>query len=823
LPNCVHTISANLLYLRVNSLFNLAGELKYRWDNLEPMIKNYLNIAIRSLSRSMVYSVINIAGLAIGIASTILILLWVHDEMTFNHYFKNYNRLHQVKVNNKTDDGITTQPLTPYPLKDALLGDSRIKHMSIMIWQSALLSVGDTRIRKSGIDASEAYLEMFDHKMIHGDPVTALDDPMSIVLAESTARALFGTDDVIGKTVSVKIEVREELKITGVIADAPANVTIAPAFILPFAQFERHAPWLMYARENWTNNSFNIYVELQPGAEKAEVDNAIRDIVKSKTNQQLDAELFLHPMDHWRLRNNFVNGKESGGLIDYVVMFSAIAMFILVMACINFMNLTTARSQHRAREVGVRKTMGSSRQELIFQFIGESLLISLLAFMIALVLVEVTLPLYNVVVNKKLLIDYSSWTFWSFSLLLIFITGLVAGSYPAFYLSSFKPAKILKGQLGTGSEGVTSRQMLVTLQNVFSILLIIGTAVAYLQIQHLKSREPGYNQENLMLVWTNTDIEKNYHALKEELLSTRAVEAVTKSNAPVTRIFASSQIAWPGMSPGTRLEATNVATEYDFTKTLGIRIVEGRDFSSEFKDTLSMVLNKAAVTAMGLKEPLGAKITMWEQQFTVIGVMDDVLMGSPSQQVSPLVMTFDPTWSTTMTLRLPPWTDLSAAIKNVESVFRKYNPEYPFEYRLADEEFDQKFSSIEMVSSLSGSFAVLAMVITALGLFGMAAFTAEQRTKEIGIRKILGASITSVLLMLTKDFSKLVVLAFVIASPLAWWAAESFLAQYQFRIDLPFFIFPMAGLASLFVTVIIVSTQAFRAASRNPVESLRAE
>jgi putative ABC transport system permease protein len=788
------------------------------------MIRNYINIAIRSLRRSIAYSFINIAGLAIGIASTILILLWVHDELTFNHYFKNHDVLYQVKVNNKTDNGISTLHLTPYPLKDLLTGDSRIKRASIMIWQSALLSVGETKVRKSGIDASEAFLEMFDYRMIHGNPQTALDDPMSIVLTESTARALFGTDDVIGKIVSVKMEVTEDLKITGVMSDPPANVTIAPAFILPFAQFEKHAPWLIYARENWNNNSFNIYAELQPGVDKADVDESIRNIPKIKTNQELDAELFLQPMNDWRLRNNFVNGKEAGGLIDYVVMFSCIAAFILAMACINFMNLTTARSQHRAREVGVRKSIGSSRKELILQFIGESLLISLMAFILALVLVELTLPVYNVIVNKTLFIHYTSLMFWSFSAALIFITGLLAGSYPAFYLSSFKPATILKGNVATGSHGVTARQVLVTIQNVFSILLIIGTAVAYLQIQHLKDREPGYNKENLMLLWTNADLEKNYHALKEELLSAQVVESVTKSNAPITRIFAASQIAWPGMPPGTRLEATNVATEYDFTKTLGIRLLEGRDFSQEYKsDTASIILNRAAVMAMNLKEPIGEKITMWGRQFTVIGVMDDVLMGSPSKQISPLVMTFDPTWSTTMTIRLPQTKDLSAAVSNIESVFKKYNPDYPFEYRFADDEFEEKFSSIEMVSSLSGSFAILAMVITALGLFGMAAFTAEQRTKEIGIRKILGASVANVLMMLTKDFSKLVIVAFLIASPLAWWAAENFLQQYQLRIDLPLILFPLAGVLSLLVTIIIVSSQAIRAARRNPVESLRAE
>jgi len=788
------------------------------------MIRNYINIALRSLRRNPVYAGINIAGLSIGIASTILILLWVYDEITFDHYFKNHPALHQVKINNKTDNGIMTQPLTPHPLKDEFLADSRVRRSAITIGQSALLSVGGTKIRKSGIDASESFLEMFDFRMIHGDPETALDDPMSIVLTESTARALFGTDDVMGKTVSVKIEVTEDLKVTGLIADPPANVSLTPAFILPFAYLEKHAPWMMYARGNWTNNSFNLYVELQPGADKTGIDHSMRDLIREKSNHAVDAEPFLHPMSRWRLYNNFENGKESGGLVDYVVMFTCIAGFVLVMACINFMNLTTARSQHRAREVGVRKSIGSTRGQLIFQFIGESLLISASALIISLVLVEIGLPLYNRVVNKNLFLDYASPAFWIFSFSLVFVTGVIAGSYPAFYLSGFKPAKILKGNLHNGSRGTSARQVLVTFQNVFSILLIIGTAIVYMQIQHLKDREPGYNRENLMLLWSNADIEQNYHSLKEELLASGAAVSVTKSNAPVTRIFASSQISWPGMIPGQRLEATNVATEYDFTRTLGIRMLEGRDFSPEFKaDTASIIINKAAVQAMKLKEPLGEKITMWDLQWTVIGVMDDVLMGSPSRTVSPLVMTMDPEWSSTITLRISRTDDLPTAIRHVEAIFKKYNPEYPFEYRFADDEFEQKFSSIEMVSSLSGSFAVLAMVITALGLFGMAAFTAEQRTKEIGIRKVLGASVNSVLILLTKDFSKLVIIAFLITAPVAWWAGENFLGQYQLRIDMPFWIFPLAGLVSLGITVVIVSTQALRAASRNPVESLRSE
>ena len=767
---------------------------------------------------------INITGLSIGIACTILILLWVYDELTFNKNFAKYNTLHQVKLNVIADNGVITGGLVPYPLKDQLHQETGIKQAAITIGQSALLSVGDKKIQKSGLDASEAFLEMFDFKVIHGRREGALDDLMSIVLTQSTAVALFGTDDVVGKMVSVKIEDTEDLKITAVIADPPANCSFGLNFILTFAYFERTAPWLQYAKDNWSNNSFNMYTELQPGVKKETVDLAIKDLIRKKNIERKDAELFLHPMSRWRLYNNFENGKEAGGLIDYVIMFSCIGGFILVMACINFMNLATARSQQRGREVGVRKSVGSTRRQLIFQFIGESMIMATISLVVGIVIVELLLPYYNSLVRKSLVIDFTSGIFWIFSITLIFITGLLAGSYPAFYLSSFKPAKILKGNNTQDRKAATPRQVLVVVQNAFSILLIIGTTVVYLQIQHLKDREPGYDRENLLMMWSNVDIEKNYHALKEELLSTRAAEAVTKSNSPITRIFASSKIGWPGMLAGQNLEATNIATEYDYTKTMGVKMLAGRDFSPDFKsDTTAMVLNKAAVDAMNLSDPVGQKIDMWGLQWTIIGVMDNILMGSGAHQIQPLVMTMDPTWSTTITLRIPKTPDVSGAVKKVEDIFKKYNPDYPFEYRFADVEFQEKFSAIEMTSRLSGAFAVLAIIVTALGLLGMASFTAEQRTKEIGIRKVLGASVSSLLFLLTKDFSKMVVIAFLISVPLAWWAGSNFLEQYPVRIKLPLWSFPLAGIGSLVLTLIIVSTQAFKAARSNPVDSLRSE
>ncbi|MBP9927486.1 MAG: ABC transporter permease [Cyclobacteriaceae bacterium] len=795
------------------------------------MFYNYLKIAFRSLARNSVYSFINIVGLSIGITCSILILLWVADELTFDTYFSKYDTIYQVKQNSKVDSGISTRPFIPLPLFEILQQqDSRIKNAAITINQTALLTVGDRKITKNGLDVSESFLKIFDFQMIYGDLETALTHPRSIVLTQSTAKALFGTDDALGKMVQVKIENDEELKVTGIIADPPSNISFRVDFLLPFAYFEATSVWIQHAKNNWNNNAFFTYVELQPGVDKADVDSAIRDLIKKNNPEGSEREIFLHGMNRWRLHNNFENGKESGGLITYVQLFSGIAIFILIIACINFMNLATARSEHRAREVGIRKSVGSNRKQLILQFLGESIMISTIAFIFSIVLVELALPLYNTFINKHLAINYTSPLLWSLGIGLVLVTGLLAGSYPAFYLSSFKPVKVLKGKLVAGKNASVPRQVMGTLQFGFSILLIIGTIVIYKQIQYLKGRELGYDRENLMMIWSTSDIEKNFTPLKQELVNTGAAISVCKSNSPITNIFASSPVdSWPGMSPGQRVEVTNIATEYDYTKTMGIRMLQGRDFSENFKsDTAAIILNKTAVETLNLNEPIGQTIQMWGSQWNIIGVMDDVLMGSGSTQIGPLVMTMDPTWSSTITVRLPKHSpgesnNLAASLKKVEDVFKKYNPDYPFEYRFADEEFEKKFTSMNMISDLASSFTVLAIFITCLGLFGMAAFSAEQRTKEIGIRKVMGASVASLMILLTKDFSRLVIIAFVIATPIAWYATTDFLKQYPIRIEVPLWVFPLAGIVALVLTILIVSTQALRAARANPTDSLRSE
>jgi putative ABC transport system permease protein len=508
-----------------------------------------------------------------------------------------------------------------------------------------------------------------------------------------------------------------------------------------------------------------------------------------------------------------------------VQMFAAIGIFVLIIACINFMNLSTARSETRAREVGIRKSMGSRRMELVKQFMGESILVTTISFLFALVLVETALPMYNVMVNKSLAIDYKDPMLWSIAAAIILATGIIAGSYPALYLSGFQPVTVLKGKLLAAKSSVTPRQILVTLQFAFSIFLIIGAVVIYQQISHVKSRDVGYEREGLMLIWTSAEREQNFQSLREELKQSGVVKSVCKSSAPVTRIFTSTDgVSWPGKAGDDKVGFITIATEYGFTETMGIKMVEGRDFDPQFgTDTSAVIVNKAAVEIMGVKDPIGRKLHIWGDDRTIIGVMDDVIMGSPYNEVDPLAMVFIPDWSSTISVRLEKTDDIQASVKTVEAIFKKYDPEHPLWYRFADDEFATKFSSINLISNLSWTFTGLAIFISCLGLFGLAAFTAEQRTKEVCIRKILGASVSSIVMLISRDFSRLTIVAFLIASPIAWLMLGSFLERYPYHIELQWWILPVAGAAALFLTLGIVSTQALRAAASNPAESLRNE
>jgi len=788
------------------------------------MLRNYFKIAIRSLFKNSVYSFINITGLSIGIASSVLILLWVADEYSYDRFHKNYSSIYKIYQSQQWAQGIGTGPAMPYPLKEVIKDkSSQIKNVVMTNWgEGNMLEAGDKRLNKMGLSASEDFFKIFSFDMVKGDPATALSDPSSIVITESTAKSFFEDQDPINQT--IKIDHGQELKVTGVIKDVPRQSFFRFDYVLPFAYYEATQSWVRYSKDNWNNNSFQMYVLLQPGASAAEVTNSIESILKDNNPKAPTAKLFLHPMSKWRLYSNFENGVNTGGMIEYVQLFTAIAIFVLVIACINFMNLATARSESRAREVGIRKSVGSRRKELIFQFLGESVMVTFLSSVLAIVVVELVLPSYNLLVNKNISIDYSNPWLWSIAIGWVFAIGIFAGSYPAFYLSSFQPVKVLKGKINVGKGATTPRQVLVTLQFGFSIFLIIGTIVIYQQIMHVKSRDMGYDRENLMQIWTNGELETNFQTIREELVRTGVVKSVCKSNSPITSIFSNNEVKWEGMPTEQRVSFATIATEYDYTETMGIKMLEGRDFSRDFKsDSMAVIVNQAAIELMDIEDPVGQKLFYNDQELEIIGVMPNVVMASPYQPVEPMTLIFDPDWSSTITLRLNKSQDLSESINTIESVFKKFNPTYPFEFRFADADFEQKFATINLISRLATIFAALAIIITCLGLLGLAAFTAEQRTKEVGIRKVMGASVSSLVFLISKDFSRLVIVGFLFSGPIAWWFLSNFLERYEYRTTVMWWVLPLAGAGALILALIIVSTQALRAATANPSQSLRSE
>jgi putative ABC transport system permease protein len=795
------------------------------------MLKSFLLITLRALQRNAVYSVINISGLAVGLAASALILLWVADELSFDKFHENHERIylvgsnHLVGSNQVINGNVETTFNTPFPLMDALRQRSgQITKVSLVKPpEGYLLSSGENRISKMGVTAAGDFLSMFSFKVLAGETRTVLSDPSSAVLTRSTALALFGSTDVVGKTFTIDTE--HDLSVAAVLEDVPANSSLQFDFLLSSAYYASTQDWYKSAMSNWQNHSFTIFAELREGADAAEVTTRIAALEKENNHDAPTAENFLHPLGKWHLYGEFENGKVSGGIIEYVRLFAVIAIFVLVIACINFTNLATARSQSRAREVGIRKTIGSQRKQLIAQFIGESLIITSIAFLFAIVIIQLALPYYSIIVGKTLTLDFTDpWLYLSAALIII-ITALLAGCYPAFYLSSFQPVNVLKGTVASSAFSGTFRKVLVTVQFAFSIFLVIGSIVIYQQIMHVKSRHVGYNKENLLLIWSNNQREQNYTTIKQQLLSSGLVESVTKSSAPITRIFTSTDgVSWPGKVGEDKVGFVTIATEYDFTHTMGIKMLHGRDFSPEVgSDTSAIIINKSALDLMGLNDPIGQKIRIWGDERTIVGVSEDVVMGSPYHAVGPLAMVLIPEWSSTISVRLKPADDLTSAVAGVEKIFKGVDPEHPLWHRFAGDEFQVKFQSIDLIARLALGFTVLAIFISCLGLFGLASFTAEQRTKEVGIRKILGASVTSLLILITKDFSKLVIIAFLITAPIAWWMIDIFLQQYPYRISPHWWVLVVTGISAMILTVVIVSTQAFKAARSNPVNSLRNE
>jgi len=794
------------------------------------MIKNYLKVAWRNLGKNRVNSFINILGLATGMAVVMLIGLWMHDELSANKHHKNYSSLYQVMMNMTFGGRRTTQQNLPFPLGDELKARFPDLKGTAMCDFGGMHSLiyDEKKISRNGHFIGRDAIAMFSFNILKGDK-DPLRDPYSIVLADETARILFGNEDPIGKT--VKMDNATNLKVTAVVQKQPRNSTLTFDYLAPW-----HLQELIYPHfsednsTNWYNNDWQLFVQLNDHAQPELVNAKIKEVVLSHftdeyTLKNLTPEIFLHPMAKWRLYSEFENGVNTGGFIKYVRMFGILGAIILIIACINFMNLSTARSEKRAKEVGVRKAVGSARGQLIGQFLSESMLIAALSLVLAVGLVMMALPFFNKLTDKDMSLQLASPVFWGVLIIFTAFTGLLAGSYPAFYLSSFHPVQVLKGNLRAGRDGSSLRKILVVLQFSSAVVLMIGTVIIYKQIRLGKDRPIGFDNKGLITVNLSNDIQNNFGAIRQELINSGAVMSVCKSSSPPSQIYSTnSGWEWPGSQP---LEKTisfkTIATEYDYTKTLGIKMVAGRDFSRDFSDSNSVILNQAAVKRMGLKDPVGTPIKWNGHPMVVVGVVPDIQMESPFRAVSPLTIVFSKYWASCMDIRMNPGLPASKAIGLMKPIFDKYNPGYPFEYKFADEQYAQKFNYEELVGNLAAMVAVLAVFISCLGLFALASFTAEQRIKEIGVRKVLGASVRSLWGLLSLDFVKLVLIACGIAVPVAWYAMNQWLKQYDYKIDVSFGDVFLVVLLSMVITLVTVSYQAIKAAMVNPVKNLRTE
>ena len=792
------------------------------------MIKSYFKIAWRNLGKSKMHSFINIIGLSIGMTVAILIGLWIHDEVSFNKDFKNYDRIAQV-VQNVTNNGeVQTWTSVPWPLANELRNNygSDFKHIAMGYYiGDHLLSLEDKKLKKVGGYFEKEAPELFSLEIVRGN--NKLDDPSSLLLSESAAKAYFGDADPINKL--LKIDNQFNVKVTGVYKDLPHNSTFADlSFMSTWDMIYNNTEWIRTMEDPWRPNSFTLFVQINDNADFATVSAKIKDAKLKKVNEQLakkKPELFLQPMSNWHLRSEFKNGVNVGGAIQYLWMFGIIGAFVLLLACINFMNLSTARSEKRAKEVGIRKTVGSLRKQLVVQFFTESLLTVVFSFALSLLLVQLLLPFFNGVADKQMSIVWTNPYFWIISAVFVVFTAFVAGSYPAFYLSSFRPVKVLKGTFKAGRFAALPRKVLVVVQFTVSVILIIGTVIVYKQIQFAKSRPVGYARQGLITLPLNAELHKHFNAMRDELIQSGAIVSMAEAGSPTTSTWSStSGISWKGKDPNQSIDFLSVGTSYDYGKTIGWQIKDGRDFSKDFAtDTSAVILNEAAVNFMGLKNPVGETVTWWDKPLTVVGVIHNIVMNSPYDEPKPTVFGLSTDEQNITIAKINPASNVKDALAKIETVYKKFEKDQPFEYRFADEEYAKKFQSEERVGKLASFFAILAIAISCLGLFGLSSFVAAQRTKEIGVRKVLGASVLGVWNLLSKDFITLVFISFLIAAPVAWYLMNNWLQSYNYRITISWEIFLLSGLIAIVITLITVSFQSIKAAIANPAKSLRTE
>ncbi|MCK5441747.1 MAG: ABC transporter permease [Maribacter sp.] len=799
------------------------------------MIRNYLKIAWRNLRKNKAYSAINIGGLALGMAVTLIIGLWMQDELTHNSYFKNKDKIAQI-FQSQTFNGQTgTGPAIPRPLEMALREGyaDNFEHLVMSSWNnSQYLKYKEVSISKKGNFMQRGAPEMLSLEIVKGEK-DGLREINSIMLSESTANALFGSEDPIGKVVEVNSQY--DMMVSGVYSDIPFNNSFNDTeFIMPWEKYITVQEWIKNAVDNWGNNSFQMFVQIADNTSMDKVTAIIKDVKKdlNEENREHNPQLFLFPMKEWYLHSNFENGIQVGGRIKYVWLFGIIGAFVLLLACINFMNLSTARSEKRAKEVGIRKSIGSQRGQLINQFLSESFLVVVFAYLIAVLLILLSLGGFNELASKEIEFPWENIGFWLISILFVLITSLLAGSYPALYLSSFRPVEVLKGTFKVGRYASLPRKILVVVQFTVSVAFIIGTVIVMQQINHAKNRPIGYDKKGLVQVPTmSQDFSGKYDLMRSEFLKSNAIVEMSKSSGPMTAVWSNwSGFTWEGKPEGFQEDFAWTQVSPEFAKSLNLKIVAGRDFSREFAtDSNAVLINETAVKYMGLTNPIGTYLKDSDKEdpsepLKIIGVVQDMIAQSPYEPVKQAVYAFDKHGNESYyNMRLNPNRSAGENLAVIERVFKEHFPNIPFQYDFVDQEYGEKFAAEERVGTLSGIFTALAILISCLGLFGLTSFVAEQRTKEIGVRKVLGATVFNVWNMLSKDFLKLVTISCFIAIPISYYVMNGWLQDYPYHVILEWWIFALAVIGAMSITIITVSFQAIKAANANPVKSLRTE
>ncbi|MEI9921047.1 MAG: ABC transporter permease [Bacteroidota bacterium] len=784
------------------------------------MILHNLKSAVRSMGHNKLFSGINVIGLAIGIASSLLILAWVQYEYSYNHFIGNYKDIYQVKVNLTYNGSITTDTGCPLPMYyDLRESDSRIKDVCFTSnCFGHTLRVKDKTAYKEVLAVSKEFLAMFDIPIIKGD-VRSLDDPYSIMINENVAKEFFGDKDPIGQFITYDNEA--ELKVTGVYKNVPYNSDFWFMALIP-ADYDKH--WINIDKDKWDSFYPTIYLRLHDNSSADEVSAGIGNMIKKHFDDGTHPQPFLHQLDRWHLYSHFEDGVEAGGKIEYVRMFTWIAVFILIIACINYVNLSTARSERRAREVGIRKVIGSRRLQLIWQFMIESFMSTALALVLAIVAVGIALPSYNSLVHARITLDFTSADFWLIAITVFVVTAVLSGFYPAFFFSSRKPVDVLRGNNNTARGGGLARKILVVAQFSISIFLAIGVLVVYQQIDHARQRNLGYEQKDLVCFAFNNELEKNYDVVKNKLLKSGVVEAVTKSNEGIDVDAFFDTVEWPGKQTTDKIQFSRISTDHDFATTMRVKIISGRDFNSLTKtDTTQVLINETAAKMMAFEDPIGQKIKTRSGDLTIIGVTQDVVRGGPFSSVNPCYIGIFGDGNNHLTIRLTPTNDISSSMTKVLDVFKRTDPLNAAEPDFLDERFNYNFRDIKFVGELAWVFAAIAIFLTCLGVVGLAAYTAEQKTKEIAIRKVLGATVASVIMLLSNYFVRAAILSVVVASPVAWLAMDKYLEDFDYRIDVPWWVIPATALLMLVVTLMIVFIQTSRAANANPVSGLRRE